>query len=87
MTRGYEGAPDDVCRVERLWRSSARQDHANAQVSYVDSALSGSLDTCEDQASDGEMADFMDGAVPQLDYVGGLLIANLRAGLDNRSEK
>jgi len=87
MTRGYEGVPDDACRVEQLWRSSARQNHANAQVSYVDSALSGRFDTCEDRASDFEMVDFLDGAVPQLDYVGGLLIANLRAGLNNRSEK
>ena len=30
MTRSYEGAPDDRCRVERLWQTPACHNHANA---------------------------------------------------------
>ena len=87
MTRGYGGVPDDVCRVERLWRGAAEQNHANAQVSYVDFALKGRFDDCGQQSSEDEMARFLDGAAPQVDYMGGLLIANLKAGLNNRLEK
>lgn len=75
--------PPDPGRVT----AGVPRDHANAQVSYVDSALSGRFDTCESRASDVEMADFLDGTSPQLDYVGGLLIANLKAGLNNRLGK
>lgn len=83
MTRGYDGVPDDPCRVEALWRSAAHQNHANAQVSYVDSAVRGRFDACADRASTAEMAAFLDGAVPQMGYVGSLLIANLRHDLEH----
>ncbi len=86
MTRGYAGVPDDICRVEELWRSAARQDHANAQVSYVDLALQGRFDACPEAASQDEMNKFLDAAVDQLDYVGGLLIANLRRDLGHSDQ-
>lgn len=82
MTRGYNGVPNDGCRVEALWRAAARQNHANAQVSYVDFALRGQFDACETHASATELGAFLDGAEPQLGYVGSLLIANLRHGLE-----
>lgn len=86
MTRGYDGVPDDICRVESLWRSSARQSHANAQVSYVQFAVMERFGACEGIASLDEMAGFLDAAAPKLDYVGGLLIANLRADLNNMAK-
>ena len=86
MTRGYDGVPDDICRVERLWRSSARQDHYNAQVSYVDSASQGCFDTCDGKTSSDEMGRFLDHAASHMDYVGGLLIANLRRGLESEGQ-
>lgn len=83
MTRGYEGIPDDLCRVEALWRSSAHQNHSNAQVSYVSFAMDGQFNSCAERASVTDMAAFLDGAEAQLGYVGGLLIANLRADLED----
>ncbi|MEQ9112230.1 MAG: hypothetical protein RIF37_16385 [Rhodospirillaceae bacterium] len=82
MTRGYAGVPQDICRVEQLWRAAAQQNHANAQVSYVDMAVQGRFDTCAQRVSDLAMSAFLDQAAPQLDYVGGLLIANLRQDLE-----
>jgi tetratricopeptide (TPR) repeat protein len=87
MSRGYEGVPADICRVERLWRSSAEQNHANAQVSYVHFALMGRFDGCDDSADTEQMRLFLEGAAPQLDYVGALLITNLTAGLNNGLNK
>jgi TPR repeat protein len=87
MTRGYQGVPADICRVERLWRSSAEQNHANAQVSYVHFAVMGRFDACDAIADTEQMRLFLEGAAPQLDYVGGLLIANLSADLNNRLNK
>lgn len=83
MTRGYDGVPNDICRVEELWRSAAQQNHSNAQVSYVAFALDERFDTCATQASASEMNTFLDGAEAQLGYVGSLLIANLRKDLEN----
>lgn len=83
MSRGYTDVPDDICRVEELWRGAARQDHGNAQVSYVDFALQGRFAECENRASKAEMEEFLDGAAPQLGYVGGLLIGNLSDGLED----
>ncbi len=83
MTRGYDGVPQDICRVEQLWRAAAQQNHANAQVSYVDFALQGRFEGCAQRASKVAMAAFLDQAAPQLDYVGGLLIANLRQDLES----
>lgn len=83
MTRGYDGVPGDVCRVEALWRSSAHQNHSNAQVSYVSFAMDGQFNSCAERASVTDMAVFLDGAEAQLGYVGGLFIANLRADLED----
>lgn len=83
MTRGYADVPKDICRVEQLWRSSAKQNHSNAQVSYVQYALNGSFDTCPERVSKLGLSAFLDGASSQLGYVGGLLIANLRRDLEN----
>ncbi len=83
MTRGYDDVPDDVCRVEQLWRAAALQNHSNAQVSYVQFALDGHFDSCPERASTQDLAAFLDAAAPQLDYVGGLLIANLRRDLED----
>jgi tetratricopeptide (TPR) repeat protein len=83
MTRGYDGVPDDVCRVEALWRASARQNHANAQVSYVQLALQGRFNGCDARASNEEMADFLTRAEAQLGYIGGLLVATPRDDLNN----
>jgi len=83
MTRGYEGIREDICRVEALWRSSAHQNHSNAQVSYVSFATGGRFDSCSERASIADMNAFLDGAEVQLGYVGGLLIAKLRADLEN----
>ena len=83
MTRGYSDVPNDICRVEQLWRLSAHQNHSNAQVSYVQYALDGRFDACRDRASKQDLAVFLDGASSQLGYVGGLLIANLRRDLEN----
>ena len=83
MTRGYAGVPDDICRVEQLWRSSAQQNHSNAQVSYVQYALNGRFDACPERVSRQGLSVFLDGASSQLGYVGGLLIANLRRDLEN----
>jgi len=82
MTRGYDGVPQDICRVEQLWRAAAQQNHANAQVSYVDFALQDRFEGCAQRASTVAMAAFLDQAAQQLDYVGGLLIANLRQDLE-----
>ncbi len=83
MTRGYDGVPQDICRVEKLWRSSARQDHPNAAISYVDFALQGRFDACQEVAPEAEMSGFLDAAQTQLGYVGSLLIANLRRDLEH----
>lgn len=83
MSRGYTDVPDDICRIEALWRGAARQDHGNAQVSYVDFALQGRFAQCDERASKSEMQGFLDGAGRQLGYVGGLLIANLSHGLED----
>ena len=84
MTRGYDDVPDDICRVEDLWRTAADQNHANAQVSYVHFAMQGRFDGCTRQATAAEMRTYLDQAESQLDYVGGLLIANLRRSLDDK---
>lgn len=83
MTRGYEGIPEDICRVEALWRSSAHQNHSNAQVSYVSFAMRGRFDSCSERASVADMTAFLDSAEVQLGYAGGLLVAKLRADLEN----
>lgn len=83
MARGYDGVPNDVCRIEALWRAAARQNHSNAQVSYVDFALQGRFDRCDGRASNVELGSFLDMAEPQLGYVGSLLIANLRHDLED----
>ena len=83
MTCGYDDVSDDICRVEDLWRGAAGQNHANVQVSYVHFAIQGRFDGCARQATMAEMRAYLDQAESQLDYVGGLLIANLRRSLDN----
>ena len=86
MTRGYDGVPNDICRVEQLWRAAAHQNHSNAQVSYVDFALQGRFDRCPERATAGQMEMFLNSAADQLGYIGGLLIANLRRDLGNSFE-
>lgn len=83
MTRGYADVPDDICRVEALWRSAAQQNHSNAQVSYVSFALDDRFTDCATRASSKDMSAFLDGAEPQVGYVGSLLIAKLRKDLEN----
>lgn len=83
MSRGYTDVPDDICRIEALWRGAAHQNHGNAQVSYVNFALQGRFASCADQASAAEMGAFLDGAEGQLGYTGSLLVANLRHGLED----
>ena len=91
MTQGYDGVPDDICQVESLLRSAAGQNHHNAQLTYVQYAVMGRFNDCSEVATRQEMSQFLDAAGPQLygfggvslDYLGGLLIANLRADLNN----
>ena len=83
IARGYADVPSDICRVEQLWRSSAQQNHSNAQVSYVQYALNGRFDDCQERASKQDLVVFLNRASSQLGYVGGLLIANLRQDLEN----
>ncbi len=95
MTQAYDGVPDDICEVESLWRSAADQNHHNAQLSYVQFAVMGRFGDCDAIATKEEMSRFLDAAGAQLydfggvslDYLGGLLIANLRADLDNMANQ
>lgn len=85
--RVTDGVPRDKCRVEALWKAAATQNHSNAQVSYVDFALMGRFDMCDEHASTAEMRTFLDGAELQLGYVGSLLIANLRRDLEELGQE
>jgi len=82
MMRGSGGVVLDIQQVEHHWRTSARLDHANAQVSYVRAALQGRFDHLDVRASREEMRSFLERARPQVDYLGGLLVEDLLAALN-----
>jgi len=82
MMRRYEGVVFDLKAIEHHWRTAARADHANAQVSYAREAIKGTFDALPTRADDVELKNYLARAKPKVDYLGGLLVDDLLAVLD-----
>jgi tetratricopeptide (TPR) repeat protein len=82
MMRRYDGVVFDLSAIEHHWRTAARADHVNAQVSYAREAIKGAFDALPERADDADVKNFLARARPRADYLGGLLIDDLTAALD-----
>lgn len=81
IQRWYENVPYDLAQIEHHWRLGAELDHANAQVSYVRSALRGDFEGLHNRVSYADMRRFLERAKPKVDYLGSLLVDDLMAAL------
>lgn len=59
---GLQGVTQDRCKAEALWLRSARQGRFAALVSYPHHVVRGLFDACDIQASNEEMAGFLETA-------------------------